>query len=76
MASASKEKQWIRAEASHEIKILFEEAAAALISDYMYMYSFEEEGLTFDAFKHQGTRKYIFIPKRNDGLRLTAECTD
>jgi len=76
MASASKEKQWIRAEGEYEVKILFEEASASLISDYMYMFSFEEEGLTYDAFKHKGTRKYIFIPKRDDGLRLTDECTD
>ena len=76
MVSNKKEKQWIRARNEHEVKTLFEEATATLFTDYMYMFTEEKEGVTYDAFKHRDTRKYIWIPKRGDGLRLTEECTD
>lgn len=70
----SNKKTWIRAETLEQVGILFEEAQATLVTDYMYMFTTEEEGLTYDAFKHRDTRKYIYIPKRGDGLRLTEEC--
>ncbi|MAX59645.1 MAG: hypothetical protein CL755_12535 [Chloroflexi bacterium] len=76
MVSNKKEKQWIRANGEYEVKILFEEASASLITDFMYMFSQEKDGITYDAFKHKETRKYIFIPKRGDGLRLTEQCTN
>ena len=63
MTSASETKQWIRANGEYEVKILFEEASASLIMDFMYMFSQEKDGITYDAFKHKETRKYIFIPK-------------
>ncbi len=69
-----KGRQYLRAETPQEIDILFQEALASLQVDYMYMHSFEEDGITYDSFKHKHTRKYIFIPKRGDGLRLTEEC--
>ncbi len=72
----SNKKTWIRAQTQEQVGNLFEEAQATLVTDYMYMFTTEEEGLTYDAFKHRDTRKYIYIPKRGDGLRLTEECAN
>ena len=66
---------FVRAETPQEVDILFQEALATIQVDFMYMHSFEEDGITYDSFKHKDTRKYIFIPKRGDGLRLTEECS-